>query len=64
MLQVEGDYPSNSIWFFNYGVDVITLGNHVWDKKEIIEFIEHEPNLIRPANYPPPPTPRKRCSNS
>ena len=39
--------------FFNYGVDVITLGNHVWDKKEIIEFIEHEPNLIRPANYPP-----------
>jgi metallophosphoesterase (TIGR00282 family) len=44
--------------FFNYGVDVITLGNHVWDKKEIIEFIEHEPNLIRPANYPPP-TPGK-----
>jgi 2',3'-cyclic-nucleotide 2'-phosphodiesterase len=34
------------------GVDVITLGNHTWDKKEIMEIIEDE-NIIRPANYPP-----------
>lgn len=39
--------------FFNYGVDLITMGNHVWDKKEIVKFIEDEPHLIRPANYPP-----------
>ena len=34
------------------GVDIITLGNHTWDKKEIMEIIEDE-NIIRPANYPP-----------
>src|SRR4029077_19032414 len=34
------------------GVDVITTGNHVWDKRETLEFIDNEPRLIRPANYP------------
>jgi metallophosphoesterase (TIGR00282 family) len=34
------------------GVDVITLGNHTWAKKEVIEFIEEKTNLIRPANFP------------
>jgi len=34
------------------GVDVITSGNHVWDKRETLEFIGTEPRLIRPANYP------------
>ena len=37
---------------FNNNVDVITMGNHTWDKREILEFIDHEPYLIRPANYP------------
>jgi metallophosphoesterase (TIGR00282 family) len=35
------------------GADVVTLGNHTWDKKEILTFIDAEPALIRPANYPP-----------
>ena len=35
------------------GVDVITTGNHVWDKRETLEVIDNEPRLIRPANYPP-----------
>ncbi|HMK44900.1 MAG TPA: TIGR00282 family metallophosphoesterase [Dissulfurispiraceae bacterium] len=35
------------------GVQVITTGNHVWDKKEVIEFIDREPRLLRPLNYPP-----------
>lgn len=35
------------------GVDVITTGNHVWDKKEIFEFISNENRIVRPANYPP-----------
>jgi len=35
-----------------YGVDVMTSGNHVWDKKEAIEYIAGEPRLVRPANYP------------
>jgi len=38
---------------YNTGVDFITMGNHTWDKKEIFSFIDHEPNIIRPANYPP-----------
>ena len=35
-----------------YGVDVMTSGNHIWDKKEAIEYIAGEPRLLRPANYP------------
>ncbi|MCK4306610.1 TIGR00282 family metallophosphoesterase [candidate division WOR-3 bacterium] len=35
-----------------YGVDCITSGNHLWDKKEIIAKIDTLPNLLRPANYP------------
>ncbi len=35
------------------GVDVMTSGNHIWDKKEIIEYIGKENLLLRPANYPP-----------
>ena len=36
--------------FFNCGVNVITTGNHVWDQKEIMEFIEKEERLLRPQN--------------
>lgn len=35
------------------GIDCITAGNHIWDKKEVLNFIDEENNLIRPANYPP-----------
>jgi hypothetical protein len=35
-------------------VDVLTSGNHVWDKKEALPYLDREPRLIRPANYPPP----------
>jgi metallophosphoesterase (TIGR00282 family) len=34
-------------------VDVLTSGNHIWDKKEAIPYMEKEPRLLRPANYPP-----------
>ena len=37
--------------FFNCGVDVITTGNHVWDQKKIMEFIEKEERLLRPKNF-------------
>src|SRR4029450_783966 len=36
----------------DYGVDVMTSGNHVWDKKEALDYIGVEPRLLRPANYP------------
>lgn len=35
-----------------YGVDVMTSGNHVWDRKEAFDYIGAEPRLLRPANYP------------
>jgi metallophosphoesterase (TIGR00282 family) len=35
------------------GADAITLGNHSWDQREALVFIERQPRLIRPANYPP-----------
>ncbi|HEY7057133.1 MAG TPA: TIGR00282 family metallophosphoesterase [Vicinamibacterales bacterium] len=35
-----------------YGVDVMTTGNHVWDKKEVLEYIPGQPKLLRPANFP------------
>jgi metallophosphoesterase (TIGR00282 family) len=36
----------------DYGVDVMTSGNHIWDKKEVLEYIPTQPKLLRPANYP------------
>ncbi|WP_243289808.1 TIGR00282 family metallophosphoesterase [Bacillus sp. FJAT-47783] len=36
----------------SYGAQVITMGNHTWDKREIFEFIEKAKQLIRPANFP------------
>jgi metallophosphoesterase (TIGR00282 family) len=34
------------------GADVLTNGNHAWDKKEALDYIQTEPRLLRPANYP------------
>src|SRR5436853_6539731 len=34
------------------GIDVLTGGNHSWDRKEILGFLPHEPRLLRPANFP------------
>ena len=48
-----GITPAICTEFFAAGVDVITLGNHSWDQREIIPYIESEPRLLRPLNYPP-----------
>lgn len=37
---------------FSYGVNVLTMGNHVWDKKEAIDYITKEKRIVRPVNYP------------
>jgi 2',3'-cyclic-nucleotide 2'-phosphodiesterase len=39
--------------FYAAGVDVITTGNHVWDRREVIPYIAGDPRLLRPANFPP-----------
>ena len=36
--------------FFSLGIDVITSGNHIWDKEETLSYIENENRLLRPAN--------------
>ena len=38
---------------FAAGADVVTLGNHTWDQREIIPYLEAEPRVLRPLNYPP-----------
>ena len=48
-----GVTPDIADQFFASGIDVLTSGNHVWDKKEIIGYLGREPRLIRPINYPP-----------
>src|SRR6202140_3415181 len=35
------------------GADAVTLGNHAWDQREALVFIERAPRLVRPANFPP-----------
>jgi len=37
---------------FDIGVDAITLGNHAWDQREMLSYIEECPKIIRPINYP------------
>src|ERR1700744_1639708 len=45
--------PDMAAALFAAGADVITLGNHAWDRKEIIPYIAETPRLLRPLNYPP-----------
>ena len=46
---VTGDIADTIL---SYGVDAMTTGNHVWDKKEILDYIPRQPKLLRPANFP------------
>ncbi len=45
--------PEIARTLFSAGADVLTLGNHAWDRREIIPYIEGEPRLLRPLNFPP-----------
>src|SRR5579862_6303940 len=47
-----GITPSIAEELFSLGLDVITSGNHIWDKKEIFDYLPRTPRLLRPANYP------------
>lgn len=49
----SGIDPKSAHELFEAGVHVLTSGNHVWRRREIIEFIRREPRLLRPANFPP-----------
>lgn len=45
--------PSIAEELFENGIDLMTSGNHIFDKKEVIPYIKKNPRLLRPANYPP-----------
>ena len=47
---VTGDIADTIL---GYGVDAMTTGNHLWDKKEVLDYIPRQPKLLRPANFPP-----------
>jgi hypothetical protein len=38
---------------YEYGADILTTGNHVWDQRELIQQIDRDPRILRPANFPP-----------
>lgn len=48
-----GITPSVLKELFDAGVHVVTSGNHIWDKKELLPLLDREQRLLRPANYPP-----------
>jgi 2',3'-cyclic-nucleotide 2'-phosphodiesterase len=50
-----GITPSIAEELFALGLDVLTSGNHIWDKREVYDYFERQPRLLRPANYPDAP---------
>lgn len=53
----NGITPSSARYLFDSGVDVITLGNHAFRRKEFYEMLDENPYIIRPANFPEGSTP-------
>ena len=59
ILNCENAAPGNGVTpqladdFLDWGVDVLTSGNHIWNKMEILPYLDKQSRLLRPANYPP-----------
>jgi len=49
-----GITPEMSRKMFTYGIDIQTSGNHIWDRVQVLEYLDECPRLLRPANYPQP----------
>jgi 2',3'-cyclic-nucleotide 2'-phosphodiesterase len=58
ILNCENAAPGNGVTpqmaddFLDWGVDVLTSGNHIWNKREILPYLNRQSRLLRPANYP------------
>jgi metallophosphoesterase (TIGR00282 family) len=50
-----GITPAIAEELFALGLDVLTSGNHVWDKRDVYDYFQRQPRLLRPANYPDAP---------
>ncbi len=57
----NGLTPPTAEELFRAGADVVTTGNHVWDRMEIAPYLERHERLLRPANYPPADPGRGYC---
>jgi 2',3'-cyclic-nucleotide 2'-phosphodiesterase len=44
--------PANADELFGHGIDIMTSGNHIFDKHEIVPYLDKNPRILRPANYP------------
>lgn len=59
ILNCENAAPGNGVTpqmadeFIDWGVDVLTSGNHIWNRKEILPYLNKNSRILRPANYPP-----------
>ena len=49
----RGITPKIAIDLLRAGIAVITTGDHIWDQMEIVSFMDLEPRVLRPLNYPP-----------
>jgi metallophosphoesterase (TIGR00282 family) len=47
-----GITPEQAASLFSAGVDVLTSGNHIWQKRDILPILDSNPNILRPSNYP------------
>ena len=50
-----GVTPAIAADLLELGIDVLTTGNHVWDKRELYDYLDRQPRILRPANYPEAP---------
>ena len=48
----SGVTPELAVEFLSLGINCLTSGNHIWDKREVVPYIADEPRLLRPINYP------------
>tara|TARA_Y100001934_G_C12162999_1_gene682871 strand:- start:199 stop:987 length:789 start_codon:yes stop_codon:yes gene_type:complete len=49
----NGITPDKAAEIYAAGVDVITMGDHLWDQKEVVDLLHEEPRFVRPVNFPP-----------
>lgn len=49
----RGLTPKHAKELFANGADLITLGDHAWDQRELMDYLQHEPRIVRPANFAP-----------
>ena len=50
-----GITPAVAEELLGLGLDVLTSGNHIWDKREMMDYLARQPRLLRPGNYPEGP---------